>query len=333
MPNKHKKYFSCEGRVVRIRERTCGGYHHYELNYRRDGYNVWATARTLDQAKKRFIEKLHLLESCGTTQAPKVPTNFKDFTLYYFENFRKRKVSAHTYQADQGRVRIYLFPRFENFTMGKINAPMCQQVLDDLEAQGKGKTKDEVFSLMNTIFKSAIAHGIIRNNPLAICFHQKHECEHGHALTPNEEKFLIREARESNYFLTFVVALYTGLRPNEFKSARIDGDFIVAINSKQKDKKVHFKRIAISPMLKPYLKDVEVLHMMNDRDSRMKLRKYLPNHKLYDLRTTFYTRCQECGVSEVARNWFMGHSLKGLADTYTDLSDEYLLKEAQKLKY
>lgn len=66
---------------------------------------------------------------------------------------------------------------------------------------------------------------------------------------------------------------------------------------------------------------------------RMKIKKILPNHKLYDLRTTFYTRCTECGVADVARDEFVGHSLGALENAYTDLSDDFLLREGNKLNY
>ena len=86
-------------------------------------------------------------------------------------------------------------------------------------------------------------------------------------------------------------------------------------------------------MLKPYLEGVTDLNFVRLEAMRIKLKEILSNHKLYDLRTTFYTRCQECGVAEVAIKKFVGHTLGGLADTYTDLSDSFLLKESAKLNY
>ena len=127
------------------------------------------------------------------------------------------------------------------------------------------------------------------------------------------------------------LGLYTGMRPNEYKTAKIEGKFIVAVNSKRKNGKVEYKKIPITKMLKPYLKDG--INVPTEKRLRAAIRAVLPDHKLYDLRTTFYTRCTECGVAEPAIKEFVGHSLGQLGNAYTDLSDEYLLVEGAKLLY
>ena len=42
----------------------------------------------------------------------------------------------------------------------------------------------------------------------------------------------------TEYQLMFALALYTGMRPNEFETAKREGKFIVAINSKRKGGKM-----------------------------------------------------------------------------------------------
>ena len=86
-------------------------------------------------------------------------------------------------------------------------------------------------------------------------------------------------------------------------------------------------------MLKPYLEGMKTLKMPTLKYVRYSYNSILPNHILYDLRTTFYTRCTECGVAEPALKEFVGHSLGALGNAYTDLSDEYLLKEGEKFVY
>ena len=125
--------------------------------------------------------------------------------------------------------------------------------------------------------------------------------------------------------------LYTGFRPNEYETARVEGEFIVAKNSKRKGGKVEYKKIPISPMLKAYLEGEKSIDMPGLQYIRHQFNKALPNHILYDLRTTFYTRCEESGVAPPARDHFVGHNSSVLNATYTDLSDEYLLREGQKL--
>ncbi len=334
MPKSFRRTFRAEGQTVCYRKRKRGKIYaafSYEARYRRRGYNISVSAPSLELLKLRFIEAL-----CGYEQnlfSAKVPTTFHEFSMYYFENFRKRKVKPLTLENDLYRYNNHLKPVFGFTPLKFITPAQCQKLIDDIIDKGHGKTADEIFSLLNVIFKMAIAHGIIDRNPLAIVIKEKHQCKHGSALKLSEEHRLLKETTGTRYQLLFAVALYTGMRPNEYATARIEGNFIVAVNSKRKTKAIEYKRIPISPMLRPYLDGVTELQFPRIEYMRDKFNSILPGHRLYDLRTTFYTRCQECGIADVARMEFVGHSLGALGDAYTDLSDEFLLKEGEKLDY
>ena len=215
--------------------------------------------------------------------------------------------------------------------MLEITPAECQQFLDGYLEKGMIKTNNELYSLLNGVFKMAIAHNILTQNPLSVVIIQKHQSKHGKALTKSEEKELLNSLKGSRYEKVMALALYTGLRPNELATARVEGEFIVAKNSKRKGGKIEYKKIPISPMLKPYFEKDNEIGMPGVEYLRDQFNKILPNHIFYDLRTTFYTRCEECGVAPPARDHFVGHSSGVLNKTYTSLSDEYLLQEGQKL--
>ena len=54
MPEKHRKIFACENRIIPYR------FHKgvYEAHYRRDGFKVFACAKDFNQMRKKFAEKL-----------------------------------------------------------------------------------------------------------------------------------------------------------------------------------------------------------------------------------------------------------------------------------
>lgn len=336
MPLQFRKVFRHQGCVVRVyRRESSEGVYNYELRYRRDGYDVYASANDFEVAKQKFIERLKEADKLGPRpkKTPGIPNTIDGFANYYFENFYKRKVTAETLRVSLNQYKNHISPHFNNAPLRKITPKACQELLDSLEAQGKGKTLDDVFTILNIIFKAAVKHNLLQYNPLDMVFHTKHAQQHGSALTKKEEKQLLTSTAGTPQQLMFAIALYTGMRPNEYKTAIIEGDFIVANNSKRKNGKVELKKIPITPMLKPYLNGITELHFVRLEQMRNKIKTVLPTHKLYDLRTTFYTRCQECGVAEVAIKKFVGHTLGGLADTYTDLPDEFLLKEGAKFTY
>jgi integrase len=334
MPTSFRKTFRAEGQTICYRRRKRGtlyAYYRYEARYRRHGYNISVSAETLPELKQKFIVALHNAEQ--QANKPKVPIAFHEFTLFYFENFRKRKVTKKTLETDWRRYRKHIQPFIMGLNLRDVTPTLCQDILDKQLNDGFERNAQDIYSLLNGILKMAIAHGIIERNPLAVILPVTHEREHGKALTKFEEQKLISETAGTPYQLMFAVALYTGLRPNEYRSAKIEGEFIVAINSKRKTRKTEYKKIPITPMLRPYIQGTTKLYMFIPEVMRRKFKMILPNHILYDLRTTFYTRCQECGVADVARMEFVGHSLGKLGNAYTDLSDEFLLSEGNKLKY
>jgi len=332
MPRPLRKEFRIDGCTVHVRKRTTNGYRcSYEIRYRRNGYNVSASARTLNEAKEKFIQKLKVAEKIDKTTDNKVPTVFGEFAKFWIENYHKRRVCEERYKDSYRQLRRSLNPEFLETPLKKIKAPAIQKVIDRYVTEEKFRAAEETYILLNQIFKYAVKFGLIANNPVEIVFFQKHERKHGKALTLEEEKKLLQETAGTKYQLMFAVALYTGMRPNEYKTAEIHGNMIIAKNSKRRNGKIEYKRIPIIPMLKPYLTNVKQITWVKYEKIRARFKEILPNHTLYDMRTTFYTHCRMCGVADSARDEMVGHSGGVLKDTYTDLPDEFLIKEAQKL--
>ena len=261
MPKTFKKEFRTDGCTAHVRKRRSGKHNwNYEIRYRRNGYDIQVSANSLDEAKRKFIDRLSVAEKAvNKASDAAIPSTFTDFADYFFENLYKRKVAASTLRVALNQFKNHLQPCFGNMQLKKITPKNCQILLDKLEADGKGKTAEDLFTILNLIFKAAVKHGLIPNNPMDMVFHQKHERKHGKALTKAEERLLLEKTADTPYQLMFAIALYTGLRPNEYKTARIEDNFIVANNSKRKNGKTELKKIPVTPMLKPYLEDITEL--------------------------------------------------------------------------
>ena len=335
MAKSFKKVFIANGLCAHVLKKPSGkNTFCYEIRYRANGYDIRVSSTDLQKAKDKFLEKTSPNQIdkyfIDKSNQPHTKSSFEQFALFFFETHRKNKVTPQTYKGDIGRLKKHILPSLGKISLKQITPDKCLTLIQRLQNEGKGKTADEVYSLLSIIFKGAIAYGILQKSPLAIIQIQKHVRESGTALTKEEEKFLLMGLTEPEFQTAIAIALYTGLRPNELASAKISGDFIVALNSKRKNGKVEYKRIPVINALRPYIAD-GIPPLPTPQLIRRRISAVLPNHKLYDLRTTFYTRCDEYGVAAPARDEFVGHSSGVLTNTYRDLSNEYLLKEGAKL--
>jgi len=205
-------------KLVRCYRRQCSEKTvNYEIRYRKNGYNIYASSNDLEEAKRKFIEQLWSADARRDARFPAmararrrrtcdydrwddyydddedfgVPETFHKFAMYYFEKYRKRKVPELTYTNDMYRYNKHLKPYFGDMRLKAIRPDMCQELLDDLQERGLGKTNNEIHSILNNIMKNALAYGVIKRNPMTIVIVEKHKSTHGKALTKQEEKTLL----------------------------------------------------------------------------------------------------------------------------------------------
>ena len=195
--------------------------------------------------------------------------------------------------------------------------------------------------MLNCIFDMA-AEDYDFTSPMKKVVLPNYQSKSGQALTKDEEERLVK------YCLThkdvegtdaLLVLLFFGLRKSELKSLRIiDDKWLECETSKERlGQNVVLRKIPFTPAAKkvvPYI-DFEKAKNANLNTVATRMKRLFSNHHPHELRHTFITRCKECGVqSEVVSIW-AGHSLSGTITTtvYTHYSDEFQLKEAEKVNY
>ena len=169
-----------------------------------------------------------------------------------------------------------------------------------------------------------------------------YQTKKGEALTKDEETRLVnycKSHKDVEGTDALLVLLYFGLRKSELASIEIiDGKWLQCETSKERlGQNVVLRKIPFTPTVKkalPYI-DFEKAKNTNLNTISTRMKRLLPERHLYELRHTFISRCKEAGVaSEVVSIW-AGHSLSGTitSTVYTHYSDEFQLKEAEKVVY
>ena len=110
------------GCTAHVRKRSDDRYRcSYEIRYRKDGYNISASAQTLEAAKEKFIEKLRTVgKQKKMPGISNVPTKFNEFAYFWLDNFYKRKVAEKSYKNTCALFKRHIAHRFENVQIARI---------------------------------------------------------------------------------------------------------------------------------------------------------------------------------------------------------------------
>ena len=219
----------------------------------------------------------------------------------------------------------------------------CVDCTHDKKYKHKGTLRmaHKLFLILRCIF-DMVADDYNISSPMKKVVVPNYQSKSGTAFTYEEEKTLVHHClanlkKDASH--AFLVLLYAGLRRSELASLKIiDGTWLECETSKERmGKNVVKRKIPFTPMMKrmlPYI-DFKKAKNVNLNTLQTTMKRLFPDHHSHELRHTFISRCKESGVSgEVVSIW-AGHSLTGTITTtvYTHYSDEFYLKEAQKVDY
>ncbi len=315
---------------------------YYEIRVQLDKIRITASGTDLETAKKKFLEKLNQYESDRTAKKHNTII-LGEYLAKWLDTVKKPYVKQDTYKFYSQTIKADILPRFGSRVLSDITQTDLQKFFNLYTEQGKHRTAKKIMQILKPLFAYAVSDGLLQRSPIDKVIIGTYEQEHGSALTRNEERDFIHSfAADSQnvYKQAFVFIMYTGLRRSELASVTMDDSWVTVLSAKQrKGRKEKVRRIPISPMLRKVLPfiDVEKIKKLNKDGMTREFKKAVAGHHLHDLRHTFITRCQECGIARELVSIWAGHtSDKSITTTvYTHLEQnvELQLKEIEHFFY
>ena len=346
MPESIRKIFIANNYIVNYRI-TSNGY--FEARIRRKGMYIEASGRDFETMRKRFMDRLAAfyerqpIQQIEEPPAPIVTAKTMLFGNYGREwlKIKEQTTKPSTFKEYERSFRVDLEPTFGKKPLADITRNDLQNYLFGIVGENKHRKAEKLALMLHCIFDMA-AEDYDIPSPMKKVVLPAYQTKKGEALTKDEEARLVnycKSHREVEGTDALLVLLYFGLRKSELASIEIiDGKWLQCETSKKRlGQNVVLRKIPFTTMARkvlPYIDFEKAKHTnLNTISTRMK--RLLPNHHPHELRHTFISRCKESGVaSEVVSIW-AGHSLSGTitSTVYTHYSEEFQLKEAEKVVY
>ena len=345
MPEHIRKIFIANNYIVNYRI-TSNGY--FEARIRRKGMYIEASGRDFETMRKRFMDRLAAFYAQPTVTAESAISSTPTAKTMLFGNYgrewlkiKEQTTKPSTFKEYERSFRVDLEPTFGNKPLADITRNDLQNYLFGIVGENKHRKAEKLALMLHCIFDMA-AEDYDIPSPMKKVVLPAYQTKKGEALTKDEEARLVNYCklhREVEGTDALLVLLYFGLRKSELASIEIiDGKWLQCETSKERlGQNVVLRKIPFTPMVKkvlPYI-DFERAKNTNLNTISTRMKRLLPERHPHELRHTFISRCKECGVaSEVVSIW-AGHSLSGTitSTVYTHYSDEFQLKEAEKVIY
>ncbi len=344
LPVELRKYITVEI-IIPVRQKPNGV---YEARYRAHGINIYAAAADFDQLQPRFYKAmLNYAPRVAALDTQKEQDQARELPPFNAVCARWLELKAPTIKATTYKFYVQLFtasiyPVFNGRKVDDVKQSDVQKLINDYIDQGKYRTATKIYQALKAVFDFAVGDELLARSPMRLLRPPKYEERNGSAFSLEEERAFLEAVQGSKCAPEIKAALlfllYTGIRRSELASAEIANGFVSVVCAKTRKGFAERRRlIPITPMLARWLPCVELdkLRALRPDALTQALKRLAPSHHLHDLRHTFITRCQECGVAREVVSVWAGHAADNTQTTkvYTHFSPEFMQREAQKVKY
>ncbi len=340
MPTDFQKIFTIQLPIY-VRQKENGV---FEARFRKHGFNICVSSRDYDALKGRFLAALESYTPPIRAEQPTetaTSSRFSDVAARWLE-LRRPAIKETTYKYYQGLFGANVFPALGGRELRDVKQSDVQELINEYIDAGKLRTATKIYQALKAIFDFAVGEELLDRSPMRLLKPPKYEEKNGCALMIEEEREFLRLLAASNCADdvkgALLVLLYTGMRRSELAGARIEDGFISVVCAKvRKGYQERRRLIPITPMLAQCLPGLELDRLRTVRPDALTqaFKRLMSSHHLHELRHTFITRCQECGVPREVVSVWAGHAADGTqtSNVYTHFSREFMLKEAQKVAY
>lgn len=339
MPKKIKNQFRVGAITAHIRKKPNGV---FEIRCQIDRTPISESSKDFETAKAKFIQAINDL--FATPAAVKLNKHVKlnDYMRQWLEAVKKPTVKQSTFKDYVYTTNTYIYPAFEGRELSSVKGFELQVFFNSFTESEKHRTARKIYNLLSPLFDYAVDDEIINKSPMQRIALPNYEQKHGVPLTRTEEKKLIDElkAHRTPYAQAYTFMLYTGIRRSELATITISDGWINIVTSKQrKGLKEKTRAMPISPMLAKVLPLIDIKSIKKILPDMLTnhIKEFFKTHHSHDLRHTFITRAQECGIQRELVSLWAGHasdsSQTSLVYTHLEQYREHQEEEMKKFDY
>ncbi len=315
---------------VRIRKKDNSRSVYYEGRYRdENGKSHSVYARTQKECLKllRAAHPKHKNARRGISCL-----TVKEWVLYYYENFRAKKVRPNTRRIYEGDINVHILPVLGKYRLRDLNGEILQDFFNGIE---HGNARKKIYTFFSACLEKAVILQKMEFNPCKVVELPKYKAKKRRPFNYEEQNTVLRELPAAVAQVFFFLCA-TGLRVGEFLALKksdfffedhffkVDSAIAGGIEGEPKTETSN-RIIYYTDELFDYF-DLNILGKYKTYDglrsafSRL-LKKYGINGvSLHCTRHTFATICHSLGMNDKTLQVLLGHATLAMTqDIYTHL--------------